>query len=181
MKQLIFILAALAMLSCNNSSGPGTNPVIAKSDAVSSSTTSGAHGGIITCLIDGQQKSFKLNSAPSEIAVGGDIEGPKNGLEISTQDNKEGFILEIKKSGTTKIGKGSDDLGCIGCIINYYNPQIITYTGEAVTVVVASYSQNHLAGTFSGKLVNVYYDDKQEAKNYPQFIQITDGRFEWNK
>ena len=75
----------------------------------------------------------------------------------------------------------------MNCIINYYNPQGIIYTGEDVIVVVSSYDQNHLTGTFSGKLVNVNYDGglggakAKIAKNYPQYIQITDGKFDLQK
>lgn len=66
----------------------------------------------------------------------------------------------------------------MNCIINYYNPQGITYTGEDVTVIVTSYDQKQLTGTYSGKLVNVLYDGGSTiTMNYPQFIQITDGKF----
>ena len=153
MKQLIFIVAGLVMLSCNNSSASDNSPGTPKSDAAPASTTSAAHKGIITCLIDGQQKTFNVNSNISEISLGADIDGPKDGLEISSEDKKEGFTFEFKKSDTTKIP------GDMNCIINYYNPQIITYTGKDVTIVVTSYDQTHLTGTFSGKLVNVYYED----------------------
>ena len=101
----------------------------------------------------------------------------EDGLEILDGDaKKEGFQFEFKKSGTTKIK--TDATGDMNCIINYYNPQGITYTGEDVTVVVASYDQNHLTGTFSGKLVNAYYEENPAAKNYSQYIQITDGKFD---
>lgn len=70
----------------------------------------------------------------------------------------------------------------MNCIINYFNTHGITYTGKDVTVVVSSYDKNHLTGTFSGKLVNAYYDEGTNgAKNYPQYTQITDGKFDLQK
>ena len=60
-------------------------------------------------------------------------------------------------------------------------------TGEDVIVVVSSYDQNHLTGSFSGKLVNINYDSglggakAKIAKNYPQYIQVTEGKFDLHR
>lgn len=191
MKRLLFFLVGLvtlSTLSCKNSSGSGNSPGTPKSDAAAASTISAAaHQGTMTCLLDGQRRTFKLNeSTPDKISVGPDFEGPKDGLEISTQQQgtKESFILEFKKSGTTKIGgatSATNENGCFGCNILYSNPQLISYIGKDVTIVVTSYDQAHLTGTFSGKLINTYAWDNPAAKSYPQYIQITDGKFELNK
>ncbi len=136
--------------------------------------------------MDGKQKTFNVQKSFFEIPLGVDLNGAKDGLEILDGDaKKEGFQFEFKKSGTTKIK--TDATGDMNCIINYYNPEGITYTGEDVTVIVSSYDQNHLTGTFSGKLVNVNYDGglggakAKIAKNYPQYIQVTDGKFDLHK
>jgi len=131
--------------------------------------------------MDGQQKTFKVQQSFFEISLNVDPNGAKDGLEILDGDaKKEGFQFEFKKSGTTKIK--SDATGDMNCIICYYNPEGVVYAGEDVTVDVTSYNQNHLTGTFSGRLVNVLYDGgSKDAKNYPEFIQITDGKFDVQK
>ncbi len=107
--------------------------------------------------MDGHLKTFHVGQGFFEISLGIDPNGSKDGLEIlDGSAKKEGFQFEFKKSGTTKIK--SDATGDMNCIINYYNPQGIAYTGEDVTIVVTSYDQKHLTGTFSGKLVNINYD-----------------------
>ncbi len=175
MKKLFIILPWLIMFSCNNLSGSGNTSDAPKSDATSTSSQAGK--GTITCLLDGKQKAFTVDRSYFEIPLGVDPNGPKDGLEILNGNiKKEGFEFECKKSGTSKIK--DDASGDMNCIINYYNPQGITYTGEDVTVVITSYDQTHLTGTFSGKLVNTYYEEKAAAKNYPQYIQVTDGKFD---
>lgn len=183
MKKLLIIVSFVSWLinvSCNNSTDSKKNSNTSDRNTESSQTTPEAGKGTITCLIDGKQRTFIVSQNFFEISLGIDPNGPKNGLEILDGDaKKEGFQFEFKKSGTTKIK--TDATGDMNCIINYYNPQGITYTGEDVTVVVSSYDQNHLTGTFSGKLVNAYYDGNSNAKNYPEFIQITDGKFDVSK
>lgn len=185
MKKLIFLpfLFFLSIASCNNSSGSGSSSGSASSAAPASS---GGDKGTITCIMNGQQKTFHVGQSFFEIPLGVDPNGSKDGLEILDGDaKKEGFQFEFKKSGTTKIK--SDATGDMNCIINYYNPQGITYTGEDVTIVVTSYDQKQLTGTFSGKLVNINYDGglggstANTAKNYPQYIQITVGKFDLQK
>ena len=183
MKKIIFLpfLFLLAIASCNNSSGSGNSSGSAHSASSASPVSSGTDKGTITCIMDGQQKTFKVQQSFFEISLDVNPNGVKNGLEILDGDaKKEGFQFEFKKTGTTKIK--TDATGDMNCIINYYNPHGITYTAEDVTVVVSSYDQNHLTGTFSGKLVNVYYDEGTNgAKNYPQYIQITNGKFDIQK
>ncbi len=187
MKKILFIILSLSAIaiSCNNSSGSDKSGNTENS-AASVSSSGSADKGTITCIIDGQQKTFKVQRSFFEIPLGVDPNGAKDGLEILDGDaKKEGFQFEFKKSGTSKIK--SDATGDMNCIINYYNPQGIIYTGEDVIVVVSSYDQNHLTGTFSGKLVNVNYDGglggakAKIAKNYSQYIQITDGKFDLQK
>lgn len=137
----------------------------------------GVNKGTITCKIDGTQKSYSLAQSFFEISLGIDPSGPRDGLEIlDGSGKKEGFQFEFKKSGVTKIN--SDATGDMNCIINYYNSAGITYTGEDVVVRVAHYAGNQLSGTFSGKLHNVMYRHNATAKNYPEYITITDGKFD---
>lgn len=181
MKKITFLpfLLLLVIGSCNNSSGSGISSASADSNSITAPPSAGGTKGTITCVIDDQQRTFKVQQNFFEIPLGVDVNGPKDGLEILNGDTKkEGFQFEFKKSGTTKI-KG-DATGDINCIINYYNPHGITYTGDDVTIVVTSYDHHHLTGTFSGKLVNVYYEEGTNgAKNYPQYIQVTDGKFDF--
>ena len=173
-------------MSCNNSSGSGSSSGTAGSVSSSAPASSGGDKGTITCIMDGQQKTFHVGQSFFEIALGIDPNGAKDGLEILDGDaKKEGFQFEFKKSGTTKIK--SDATGDMNCIINYYNAKGITYTGEDVNIVVTSYDQKQLTGTFSGKLVNINYDGglggttANTAKNYPQYIQITGGKFDLHR
>ena len=57
------------------------------------------------------------------------------------------------------------------------------YTGDDVVVSITSYNGSNLSGAFSGRLVNVYFEGggSKNEKNYPEFIQITDGKFEMSK
>ncbi len=179
MKKIIvlpfFIL--LITVSCNNSAGSGNSSGSAESASSAAPASSDGNKGTITCIIDGQQKTFKVQQSFFEISLDVDPNGAKDGLEIlDGNPKKEGFQFEFKKSGTTKIKSGGG--GDMNCIINYYNSHGITYTGEDVIVNVTSYDSKKLSGTFSGKLVNVYFDGKSDAKNYPQYIQITDGKFD---
>jgi len=150
-----------------------------------SATNSAANKGTIVCLIDGKQKTFSVQGF-REIKLDFNSKGSSDGILFANGDDKtEGFQFKIKKSGATKIiHPGAGDLYCI---INYYNPAGVTYTGKDVTITVTSYNQNKLTGVFSGKLSNVYYSSGSAfpnvkgakiAKNYPQFIQVTDGKFD---
>src|SRR5689334_15931328 len=184
MKRLLIILFSCTelIISCNSSSGSANisakdnSPTASSSHAVSSGSK-----GTITCNIDGKVKIFYVSQAFFEIPLDVDRTGPKNGIEILDGDaKKEGFQFQFKNSGTTKIK--NDATGDLLCMINYYNPQGVTYTGADVAIVVTAYDQEHLSGTFSGKLDNVYYDiGTNGAKNYPKYIQITDGKFDMSK
>lgn len=179
MKKIIFLpfLILLITVSCNNSANSGDGSGKTDSNSKTVSTISGTGKGTITCLIDGVQKTFIVQQSFFEISLAVDPNGAKDGLEILDGDaKKEGFQFEFKKTGTTKIK--NDATGDLNCIINYYNLEGITYTGQDATVTVTSYDQKHLSGTFSGRLVNAYYDGNSVAKNYPQYIQITDGKFD---
>lgn len=172
MKKLRIAFLILIITSCNNS---GNQAKVSGLDATTSAATASATDskGTITCLIDGKQKSFNIQQTFFEIALGEDLNGPKDGVEILDGSvKKEGFQFEFKKTGTTKIGSGGD----LNCIINYYNANGATYTGRDVTVHVDSYDKNHLTGTFAGKLVDINYSGAVD-KN-PEFIQITDGKFD---
>ena len=185
MKKLFFLpFFSFVLASCSNSSGSANGADTSQdSKSMPASTSSSGGKGTITCTLDGTPKTFTVSQSFFEIPLGIDPNGPKDGLEILDGDvKKEGFQFEFKKSGATKIK--TDATGDMNCIINYYNSQGITYTGEDAIVIVASYDQNHLTGTFSGKLVNVNYDGglggstANIAKNYPQYIQVTDGKFD---
>jgi hypothetical protein len=185
MKKIIYLpfLFLLAILSCNNSPGSGSSSGSAGSTSSAAPSSSGGDKGTITCLMDGQPKTFHVSQSFFEISLSVDPNGPKDGLEILDGDaKKEGFQFEFKKGGTTKIK--TDASGDMNCIIGYYNPEGVVYAGEDVTINVTSYTQNKLTGTFSGKIVNVNYDgglggsSSKIAKNYPQYIQITDGKFD---
>ena len=127
--------------------------------------------------MDGKQRTFNVRQSFFEISLDVYSKGPKDGFELLDGDRtREGFQFEIKNSGITKIKDVPG--GDMNCIWGYYNPAGIVQAGTDVVVNVTSYNQNHLTGTFSGKLVNVLYDDNAKAKNYPQYIQITDGKFE---
>ena len=124
MKKIIFLpfLFLLAIVSCNNSSGSGSSSGSAHSASSAAPVSSGGDKGTITCIMDGQQKTFKVQQSFFEISLGVDPNGAKDGLEILDGDvKKEGFQFEFKKSGTTKIK--TDATGDMNCIINYYNPQ----------------------------------------------------------
>lgn len=148
-------------------------------------TNSGTASGTISCLIDGKQKTLVIQGF-REISLDFYSKGPSDGILFANGDDKgEGFQFKIKKSGTTKINHTGT--GDPHCVINYYNSEGVTYTGQDVTVVVTSYNQNHLTGTFSGRLANVYFKSgsafptvrgAKVAKNYPEFIQITNGKFD---
>ena len=146
-------------------------------------TTSGkvttADFGIITCLMDGKQKSFKPRRGFFEITLDVDSKGPKDGLELLDGDAKhEGFQFEIKMKGTTKIESGGGD---INCIINFYNPAGIVYTGDHVTFTISAYDKKNLTGTFSGKLVNPSFNPAKNPQNFPQHIVITEGKFDLHR
>jgi hypothetical protein len=186
MKKLIIILLWLVILSCNNSSGPISSSDNSSIDAKSVSPNSGADKGTITCLMDGKQKTFHVQKDFFEIPLDVYSKGPNDGLELLDGDRtREGFQFEIKNNGTTKIKNvpGGDR----HCIWGYYNSAGVVYAGTDVVVNITSYNQSHLTGTFSGKLLNVNYDGglggatAKIAKNYPQYIQITDGKFDLQK
>lgn len=167
---LPFLLLILA--SCGSSADPakGSGMVAVTSELEEAAAAS---KGTISCLIDGKQKTFDIQQSFFEITLDEDSKGPKDAIEILDGNaKKEGFQFEFKKAGTTKIGDGGDR----NCIINYYNAAGATYTGKEVSVRVDSYDGTHLTGTFSGKLVDINYTGASD-KN-PEFIQITDGKFD---
>ncbi|HVZ96195.1 MAG TPA: hypothetical protein VG847_04925 [Chitinophagaceae bacterium] len=185
MKKLFIILSSFCIIaiSCNNSSS-SVNAAATKdslSATTSSNSVSSGDKGTITCNMDGTAKTFHVSQSFFEIPLDVDRTGPKNGIEILDGDSKkEGFQFELKNSGTTKIK--SDATGDLLCVINYYNPRGVTYTGKDVTIVVTSYDQQHLTATFSGTLDNVYYDlGTNGAKNYPKSVEITDGKIDVHK
>ncbi len=177
---IIFSACVLFLCSCNNSAGAANSAETKNSSTPtpSSNPVNSGDNGTITCKIDGVSKTFQLSQSFIDIPLDIERTGPKNGIMIADGGSKkEGFQFEFKNSGTTKIKK--DGMGDTGCTINYYNPQGVTYTGSDVTISVTSYNSQHVTGTFSGKLVNAYYDlGTKGAQNYPRFIQITDGKFD---
>ncbi|MEO8766197.1 MAG: hypothetical protein ABI416_17980 [Ginsengibacter sp.] len=177
MKQLIFILSWLIMLSCNNSSGSGYNPGTAKSDATSSSVNPGADKGTITCTMDGKSKTFRVHNSFSEIRLESGSKEPNDGfMLLDGNATNEGFQFEIKNKGTS-VFKGMD--GVLN-MFSYFNSKGVDYVAyEDVTASVTSLDVNHLTGTFSGKFQNTNY--KGASDTNPEFIQITDGKFELNK
>ncbi|MDQ2862695.1 MAG: hypothetical protein M3R50_03420 [Bacteroidota bacterium] len=176
MKKLIFILPLLMLLSCNHSSGSGDKSVTAKSDAASGSTTSAEGKGTITCTIDGKSKTFQVHNGFFEIVMDPDSKGPKDGLELlDGSATNEGFQFEIKNKGTS-VFKGMD--GVLN-MFSYFNGKGVDYvTYENATASVSSFDGNHLTGTFSGKFQNTNY--KSASDSNPEFIQITDGKFDLN-
>jgi hypothetical protein len=183
MKKLLLILSSciIIMLSCNNSSGKNLGASNSKPTQLST-TSAASNKGTITCVMDGKQRTFGLQGF-REIILDPYSKGPTDGVLFADGDiKKEGFQFIIKKSGATKLKtviKGGD----MNCIINYYNTQGIVYTGKDVVVNVSSYNGSKLTGTFSGSLVNVYYDGggSKNEKNYPEFIQISKGSFDVQK
>ncbi len=185
MKKIIILpfLFLLAIASCNNSSGSRSSIVSTSSAAPASSA---GNKGTITCIMDGKQRTFNVRKSFFEIPLDVYSKGPKDGLELLDGDRyNEGFEFEIKNRGTTTIKDvpGGDK----NCMWGYYNPEGVLYAGIDMVVNVTSYNQKQLTGTFSGKLVNVNYDGglggptSKTAKNYPQYIQIADGKFDLQK
>ncbi|MEO7045355.1 MAG: hypothetical protein ABI091_08640, partial [Ferruginibacter sp.] len=85
----------------------------------------------------------------------------------------EGFQFEIKNEGSS-VFEGMD--GVLN-MFAYFNGKGITYSAhENVTASVTSFDGNHLTGTFSGKFQNTNY--KGASDTNPEFIQITDGKFD---
>ena len=183
MKKLFILPLSLLMIAAllNHSAGSGTLSGTTFSNSDAEPATARAGKGTITCLIDGKQKVFTVQQSFFEISLDPYSKGQTDGIEIlDGNSKKEGFQFEFKKNGKTKIK--SDAAGDMNCIINYYNPEGVTYTGGDVTVDVISYNQQQLNGTFSGKLVNVYFEEgSNNAKNYPQFIELTNGKFDLHK
>ena len=177
MKQLIFILPWLILLSCNNSSGSGNSSDTPRSDAVSASSNPAADKGIITCTMDGKSKTFQVHNVFSEIRLEPDSKGPNDGfMLIDGSATNEGFQFEIKNKGTS-VFRGMD--GVLN-MFSYFNGKRADYVAhENVTASVTSFDGNHLTGTFSGKFQNTNY--KGGSDGNPEFIQITDGKFTLNK
>ncbi|HEY2721919.1 MAG TPA: hypothetical protein VGI82_09340 [Chitinophagaceae bacterium] len=176
MKNLLFAACCYSalMISCNNSSGNSDDNPNSKADPTSAASSAGM--GTISCTIDGKQIAMNAKGF-SEINLDPYSKGPKDGILLAVGDGKTNSLqIEMKKSGVSKIRDNATQ--DINCIINYYNPEGVTYTGSDVTVTVTSYDGNKLTGTFSGKLVNVNYDegDNKNEKSAPQFIQVTDGK-----
>jgi hypothetical protein len=177
MKKSIFLPLSILLItaSCNNSAGSTKAAVTSAIMSEDAPSTAGTGKGTISCLMDGKQKTFTLQQSFFEIRLDPYSKGPTDAIEIlDGSTKKEGFQFEFKKSGSTKIKK--DTGGDINCIINYYNPQGITYTGEDVTINVTLYNQTQLTGTFTGKLANVHYE--KGSDKYPESIQITEGKFD---
>jgi hypothetical protein len=178
MKKIIFILPWLIMLSCNNSSGSGNNSATLKSDAASASENTVADKGTMTCTMDGQSKTFQVYNGFIEIRLDPDSKGPTDGIELlDGSEKKEGFQFEIKNKGTS-IFKGMD--GVLN-MFSYFNGKGADYVMDDGngTASVTSFDGNHLTGTFSGKFHNTNY--KGASDSNPEFIVITDGKFELNK
>ena len=177
MKKLIFILPWLIILSCNNSSGSGNNSATPKSDAASASENTGADKGTMTCTMDGKPKIFRVHNGFSEIELERDSKGPNDGfMLVDGNATNEGFQFEIKNKGTS-IFKGMD--GVLN-MFSYFNNKGSDYVAhDDVTASVTSFDGNRLTGTFSGKFHNTNY--KGASDSNPEFIAITDGKFELNK
>ncbi len=176
MKKLIFILPWLIMLSCNNSSGSGNNFATPKSDAASASENTVADKGTMTCTMDGKSKTFRVHNGFSEIRLEPDSKGTTDGFMLLDGSAKnEGFQFEIKNKGTS-VFKGMD--GVLN-MFSYFNNKGVDYVAhDDVTASVTSFDGNHLTGTFSGKFHNTNY--KGTSGSSPEFIVITDGKFELN-
>ena len=158
-------------MSCNYSAN---STKAALTSGIISEETAGTDKGNISCLMDGKQKTFTLQQSFFEIRLDPYSKGPTDAIEILDGSSKRvGFQFEFKKSGTTIIKTGGGDMNCI---INYYNAAGATYTGKDVIVTVTSYNQKQLMGTFSGKLHNINY--KGTSEKNPEFIQITNGKFD---
>lgn len=177
MKKLIFILPFLIILSCNSSSGSGNNSAMAKSEASSASVNSGTDKGTITCTMDGKSKTFLVHNVFFEIRLEPDSKGSNDGFELLDGNaTNEGFQFEIKNKGTS-VFKG---MGGVLNMFSYFNNKGSDYVAqEDVTASVTSFDGNHLTGTFSGKFHNTNY--KGTSDSNPEFIEITNGKFELNK
>ncbi len=177
MKQFILILVPLIILSCNNSSTPGNNPVIAKSDGVSASANPAVDKGTITCTMDGKSKTFRVQNGFTEIRLKSGSKGPNDGLMLlDGNKTREGFQFIIKNKSTS-IFAGMD--GVLN-MFSYFKGKGVDYVAKGdVTATVVSFGDNHLSGTFSGKFENTNY--KGASDSNPEFIQITDGKFDLNE
>lgn len=177
MKQFILMLAPLIMLSCNNSSGTGNNSDTTKTSAASASGNPAVDKGTITCTVDGKSKTFHVQNGFTEIRFGGESKGPNDALMLLDGDKtREGFQFEIKNNGTS-VFKGMD--GVLN-MFSYFNSNGADYVAKGdVTATVVSFGGNHLSGTFSGKFENTNY--KGASDTNPEFIQITDGKFDLNE
>ncbi len=172
MKQFIFILATLIMLSCNNSSTPGPNSDTSKSDGASANPA--VDKGTITCTMDGKSKTFHVQNGFTEIRLEPESKGPNDGLMLlDGNKTREGFQFMIKNNGTS-VFAGMD--GVLN-MFSYFNSNGADYVAKGdVTATVVSFGGNHLSGTFSGKFENTNY--KGASDTNPEFIEITDGKFD---
>ena len=177
MKKLIFILLLLIMLSCNNSSGNVSSSDISKSDAASASANPAADKGTITCMMDGKSKTFRVQNGLTEIRLESGSKGSNDGFMLIDGDKtREGFQFIIKNKGAS-VFKGMD--GVLN-MFSYFNSKGADYVAKGdVTASVISFDGNHLTGTFSGKFENTNYKGASDIN--PEFIQITDGKFDLNK
>ena len=171
---LLPVFVLIIMSSFNYTAGSSK---AAPGSGIISEESAGTGKGTISCLMDGQQKTFTPQQSFFEIRLDPYSKGPTDAIEILDGSSKrEGFQFEFKKIGTTKIKSGGGDMNCI---INYYNAAGATYTGKDVTIIVTSYNQKQLAGTFAGKLHNINY--KGASDKNPEFIQITNGKFDMHE
>ena len=177
MKQLIFILGCLILLSCNNSTGSGNSSDIPKSDAASASANPATDKGTITCTMDGKSKTFRVQNGFTEIRLEPESKGPNDGLMLMDGDKtREGFQFEIKNNGTS-VFKGMD--GVLN-MFSYFNGKGTDYVNyENVTASVTSFDGNNLTGIFSGKFQNTNYKGASDPN--PEFIQISDAKFDLKK
>jgi hypothetical protein len=166
MKYFKFITLAFSVLiltSCTNQNSGTAGNTTTNAIPVSSNSAKGT----INCVIDGKPVSIKVEESFFEMNLDVDSKGPKDGLELlDGSAKKEGFQFEIKNTGSTEITNGSND-----CIISYYNPAGVVYSGNNVLVTITSYSSGHLTGTFAGQFRRWNGGNKI-------LMQITDGKFD---
>ena len=181
----LFIISAVLLIACsgNNSKGTTENNDTSSSSFANSSV-SGAH---FSCVVDGQPVSggqissyqgpegYKSNEAHIV-----DVDQGKELLfylsdtkSTSSQGAHELRFSVPDKTGRSSFGPDEDGWGIeVDILIN--KNHTARYNSDSFTIDIASLSDTHVSGTFSGKFTlngNITDTDKKE-------IEVTDGKFD---
>ena len=177
---LTTLFSACLFFACSNaSSNTNSGKDSATLGSLSTRSQASSDKGTIICTIDGKSRTFQVHNAFFEMRLEPDMNGPKDGFELlDGNKKKEGFQFEIKNK-VTSVFKGMD--GVLN-MLSYFNSNGADYVpadhGDAI-VTVSSFDTNHLTGTFSGKFQNTDYKGASDPN--PEFIRITNGKFDLHK